>query len=82
MSKQGKRDIDVTHLINQDIPTEWRCPHCRKKNQTGLHASEILIEHKKYLESCDYCGYVHCWELELTDDFIQKTVNAIINGEV
>lgn len=76
------KNVDVTNLVNQDVPTEWRCPRCKKKNHTGLYAAEILIEHKQYLEHCGHCGYVHQWTLELTDDFVQKAVQAIINGEV
>ena len=67
-------NIDVTKLVNKGIPKTWRCPHCGHVQKFGQYAEQILFEHFRYLEGCDRCSYLHCWELELTDDFKRRIV--------
>jgi hypothetical protein len=50
------------------MPKKWKCPHCGRENKTSIYADECLLENFKYLEHC-WCGYVHCWELKLTEEF-------------
>ena len=69
--------VDVTVLVDRTIPKSWTCPHCGKRQKTGAYAEEILMEHFKYLEHCGNCGYVHAWELKLTDDFKRKVVEYL-----
>lgn len=72
--------VDHTVLTNKTIPNTWRCPHCGRRNKTGMYANEILMEHFKYLEHC-WCGYVHSWELRLTDDFKKKVVDMLLGKD-
>lgn len=67
-------NIDVTKLVNKGISRTWKCPHCGHVQKFGQDAENILFEHFRYLEGCDRCMYVHCWTLELTDDFKRKIV--------
>ena len=70
---------DVTVLTDKTIPKSWTCPHCGKRQKTGKYAEETLLEHFKYLEHCVHCGYVHAWELRLTDDFKRKVLEYLRN---
>lgn len=72
--------IDRTILTNRIMPKRWRCPHCGKQQKTGFYADEILLENFMYLEHCVQCGYVHIWELKLTDDFKKKVVEHLTTG--
>lgn len=72
---------DETHLIDQCMPKTWRCPHCGRRNKSGMYADEILMEHGKYLEHCG-CGYVHIWYLKLTDGFKQRVVDMLMEGKI
>lgn len=72
-----ENSVDHTWLTDSMIPKSWKCPHCGRKNKTGKYADEILLENFKYLEHCG-CGYVHCWELKLTDEFKQKVVDYLL----
>lgn len=72
--------VDVTTLINDFTPKSWKCPHCGKRNITGKYAEMILLENLKYLEHCDTCGNVHCWQLELTEEFKKKVVDMLMKG--
>lgn len=69
--------IDETLLINKDMPKTWKCPHCGHVNVTGRYASSILLRYSKYLENCENCSFVHCWLLELTDDFKLKVLDML-----
>lgn len=44
---------------------------------TGQYADEILMEHFKYLEHCELCGYVHAWELSLSDKFKDQVMAMV-----
>lgn len=71
--------LDVTVLTDSTMPKTWVCPHCGKRQKTGMHADEILLEHFQYLEHCVRCGFVHAWELKLTDDFKRMVVEYLTN---
>lgn len=77
--EQLENSIDHTWLTNELMPKRWKCPHCGKFNTPGMYADGILLEHFKYLEHCG-CGYVHCWELRLTDDFKHKVLEYLNGG--
>jgi len=68
-------DDNVTHLINKLPPVKWKCPHCGKMNRTGPAAEDLIEEFFFYMEHCTKCGYVHRWELKLTDDFKTKVLD-------
>lgn len=72
--------IDVTTLINEGLPKTWRCPHCGKRNQIGKYKEEELLEFFKTMQHCGQCGYIHLWELKLTDDFKRKVVDMLLKG--
>lgn len=69
---------DHTILTDRTLPKTWICPHCGQRNITGIYANDILMEHFRYLEHCG-CGYVHSWELILTDDFKRKVVSMLLS---
>lgn len=71
--------IDETHLIDRLMPKSWTCHHCGRRNKTGMYADEILLETFKYFEHCG-CGYVHFWDLKLTDGFKQQVVDLLTGG--
>ncbi len=73
-------DIDKTILTDDVIPPHWECPHCGAINETDECANDILIEHLRVLRHCGDCGYVHCWELRLTEKFKQKVVELLLDG--
>lgn len=72
--------IDHTWLTDSLMPKRWKCPHCGRHNTTSRYADECLLENFVYLEHCG-CGYVHCWELKLTDQFKRKVIDYITKGE-
>ena len=80
--KKKTSNPDITLLINEGMPTTWICPHCGKEQYTSLYADEILLEQRKYIEHCEDCGYLHGWELELTEDFKKKVVDMLVNGTI
>jgi hypothetical protein len=43
----------------------------------GKYKEEELFEFFKTMQHCGYCGYVHLWELKLSDDFKQKVVDML-----
>lgn len=76
----GANSIDVTHLVNKGMPKTWTCPHCGKRDRIGRYKEEELIQFGKTLQHCGRCGYVHCWELELTEDFKRSVVDMLLSG--
>lgn len=77
--EQLRNSVDHTVLKDRTMPKSWKCPHCGKRNKTGQYADEILLEHFKYLQHCG-CGYVHSWELELSDDFKKQVVDMLMGA--
>lgn len=76
MKKQGENQ-DVTILKNKMMPKSWKCPHCGKRSRTGEQANNILMQYGRYLDQCGRCGYLHCWKLELTEDFKKGVVEML-----
>lgn len=74
--------IDVTKVTNEFTKRYWKCPHCGRKQRTGAYADEILLNHGKYIEHCIGCGYLHLWELTLTDDFKRKIIELLKEGKL
>ena len=79
--EQLRNSVDNTILKDRLMPKSWKCPHCGRRNKSGQYADEILLEHGKYLEHCG-CGYVHSWELELTDEFKKSIVKVLLEGKL
>ena len=80
-NKREKREngLDYTLLKNKLAPKQWKCPHCGRRNTTGKCADDILLRYFKYFEHCG-CGYVHCWELKLTNDFKRSVIDYLTGG--
>lgn len=72
--------IDVTILTDKGLPKSWKCPHCGNRNMMSKYKEEELFEFFKTMQHCGYCGYVHLWELKLTDDFKRKVVEMLTEG--
>ena len=70
--------IDVTVLTDIGLPKTWKCPHCGKRNQMGQYKEEELFEFFKTMQHCGQCGYIHLWELRLTDEFKRSVVNMLM----
>lgn len=79
--KMVVKNIDVTRIVNKGMPKTWTCPHCHKRDRIGPYKEEELIEFGKTMQQCGRCGYVHLWELVLTDDFKRGVVD-MLNGTV
>ena len=76
--ENGKIDKkDVTILVNKTLPNTWTCPHCKKRNRMSVYADEIFMDFGKFIQHCDHCGYLHCWELKLTDGFKKKVIDRL-----
>ena len=46
----------------------------------GQYKEEELLNFFQTMQHCDNCGYIHMWELRLTDDFKQKVVDMLLKG--
>ena len=78
MGKVEKIDKDGTRLIDMGMVRWWRCPYCKSLQKPSRYATEILLEHGKYIEHCDSCGRLHYWELAMTEDFMKQTVDKLM----
>ncbi len=74
-------DIDETTLEDRLMPKSWKCPHCGKKNLTSEYADETMLEHFKYIQHCEHCGYLHIWHLHLTDKFKKGVISLLVGGK-
>ena len=72
------KSIDETVLVDKGLPKTWICPHCHKRNRMGRFKEEELFEFFQTMQHCDFCGYVHHWSLELTDNFKKKTIAMLL----
>lgn len=72
--------IDETHLVDKGLPKAWTCPHCKRRNIMGPYKEEELLQFFKTMQHCDFCGYVHLWTLELTEEFKRKTIEMLTKG--
>lgn len=81
---------DVTELKDRGLPKSWKCPHCGKRNKMDEFAEELLMRYFKVFRHCENCGYVHMWELTLTENFKNEVVQYLLqellqerrNGEI
>lgn len=71
--------VDVTKLIDRGLSKSWQCPHCGKRNKMDKVAEELLMRYFKVLRHCERCGYVHMWELTLTDEFKKKVMSMLLD---
>lgn len=76
-----EKSIDHTWLTDSLMSKKWKCPHCGRENKTSIYADECLLENFKYLEHC-WCGYVHCWELKLTEEFKKNVIEYLMKGDI
>ena len=70
--------VDVTKLIDKGLPKSWKCPHCGKRNKMDEFAEELLMRYFKVFRHCEDCGYVHMWELTLTENFKNEVVQYLL----
>ena len=75
----SQTSIDRTILVNTLLPKSWKCPHCGKRQTFIPSDEEILIRYGKLIRHCETCGYLHSWELKLTDEF-KKAVADMVMG--
>ena len=69
---------DVTELKDRGLPKSWKCPHCGKRNKMDEFAEELLMRYFKVFRHCEDCGYVHMWELTLTENFKNEVVQYLL----
>lgn len=70
--------IDRTILRNTLPKEKWRCPHCGRVQTLDDQDMEILMRYMRFIRHCENCGYLHSWELQLTDDFKRKVVDMVV----
>ena len=71
--------LDYTELTDRGLPKTWECPHCGRVNKMDDFAEELLMRYFKVLRHCPTCGYVHCWELRLTEEFKHEVVAFLLH---
>ena len=69
---------DVTELVDKGLQKSWKCPHCGKRNKMDEFAEELLLRYFKVFRHCEQCGYVHMWELTLTENFKKEVVTFLV----
>ena len=75
------KDIDRTMIVDNALPKSWKCPHCGKRQKMNPYGDETLIEFGKHIQHCGSCGYLHIWELKLTDNFKQQVIGMLLGGD-
>lgn len=80
VEKASFNPADFTELVDRGLPKSWKCPHCGSRNSFDEYAEEILMTYSKVLRHCERCGYVHMWQLRLTDGFKKKVVETLLGG--
>ena len=75
------KDIDRTMIVDNVLPKSWKCPHCGKRQKMNPYGDETLIEFGKHIQQCGTCGYLHIWELKLTDNFKQQVIGMLLGGD-
>ena len=74
-------EIDKTTIINNvELPKSWKCPHCGKRTKLDIYAQQTFEEEGKVIRQCGDCGYLHIWELKLTEDFKKAVVDMLLKG--
>ncbi len=71
--------IDRTILVNTLLPKSWKCSHCGKQQTFAEFDEEILMRYGRFIRHCERCGYLHSWELQLTDDFKRKVAEMAVS---
>jgi len=67
---------DNTTVLKDRLPNaKWKCPHCGKINKMAPTAEEKLEDHLTYTEACHWCGYLHFWELHISDELKKKVLD-------
>lgn len=79
--KAEVKDIDRTMIVDNVLPKLWKCPHCGKRQKVNPYGGETLIEFGKHIQHCENCGYLHIWELKLTDNFKQQVIGMLLGGD-
>ena len=74
----SKRSVDETVITNGMLPKSWRCPHCGRRQTFLKEDGEIFLLFMKLIRHCENCGYLHFWELKLTDDFKRKVADMAV----
>ena len=75
------KDIDRTMIVDNVLPKSWKCPHCGQRQKMNPYGDETLIEFGKHIQHCGTCGYLHIWELKLTDNFKQQVIGMLLGGD-
>lgn len=75
----NQTSIDRTILVNSLLPKTWKCPHCGKRQTFAEHDDGILLQYGRFIRHCENCGYLHSWELQLTDDFKRKVAETVVS---
>lgn len=74
----SQTSIDRTILVNTLLPKTWKCPHCGKRQTFAEHDEGILLQYGRFIRHCERCGYLHSWELKLTDEFKKAVADMVI----
>ena len=75
------KDSDSTMIVDNVLPKSWKCPHCGKRQKMNPYGDETLIEFGNHIQHCGNCGYLHIWELKLTDNFKQQVIGMLLGGD-
>lgn len=70
-------DMDYTVITDGGLPKSWTCPHCGKRQKLSEQDNEIFMRFMRFIRHCERCGYLHCWKLDLTEEFKQKIVDEL-----
>lgn len=70
-------EIDETILIDRQLPKSWKCPHCGKIHKFDREANDIFLEYFKLFRQCGNCGFVHYWQLKLTETMKKKIADEL-----
>lgn len=78
--KAEANSIDRTVIVDNILPKSWKCPHCGQRQKMNPYGNETMIEFGKHIQHCKTCGYLHLWELKLTDNFKKQVVGMLVEG--
>lgn len=73
--------VDNTVIVNGELPKSWKCPHCGKVNRLTKSDNTVFMQYMKFIRHCEYCSYLHFWELRLTDDFMKAVVQMLVDED-
>ena len=78
--KAEANSIDRTVIVDNILPKSWKCHHCGQRQKMNPYGNETMIEFGKHIQHCKTCGYLHLWELKLTDNFKKQVVGMLVEG--